>query len=947
MSEYQQFLQSKRIATHNYGPEISDSDINPMLFQFQRDCVRWAVRKGRAAIFLDTGLGKALPVDTKIMTPSGYRQMGDLRIGDRVVGADGKATNVTGVFPQGIRPAYAVTFSDGVSVICDGDHLWSVRTKAHKHRNESYRPMTTKQIMANGLVSQEGWKWFIPMADPIEFDEHELPLDPYLLGVILGDGGLTISTPTLSSADEEIIETVAKLLPGGVKLIKAGGYDWRLSTGKRNGRRSNPNLLTHELRKLGLMGKKSEGKFIPEIYKFAGIESRIRLLQGLMDTDGYASPDGNVNYCTVSKQLAEDMAFLVQSLGGRTPIRTKKTSGQLAYQMSLCLPNKIVPFSLSRKLSIYKPRTKYFPTRAITAIESRGEYDMVCISVDAEDCLYVIEHAIVTHNTFIHLEWARLLGQRTLIVAPLSVARQTVREAVKLGIAVHYTRDGQDIVDGQNITNYEMLDRFNPADFGAVVLDESSILKALDGKTRRKLTEMFTDTPFRLCCTATPAPNDHVELGNHAEFLGICTEAEMRAMFFVNANKEHTFEIDGKMYRKKGSNQGGQEWRLKHHAEEPFYQWLASWAISLTKPSDLGYDDDGFLLPMLNILPQFIPVQYTPDEQLFFTSLHGIADRASMRRRTLPDRLEALKELINQDNTAQWIVWVGLDDESRAATEALSGAVEVKGSDSPESKATAFEDFQDGKYRILVTKGRIGGFGMNFQCASNMAFLGLNDSWELWYQCIRRAWRYGQKQPVQVHIIMLDLEAEIYHNVMRKDAMARRLRQGLIDHIKTYEREELTMSYNPHENYEQRENHGEKWRLLQGDSCERLKELADNSVDMSVYSPPFASLFVYSNTNRDLGNSRDWDEFFEHYRFIIQEVLRVTKPGRLTCVHTSDIPAMQSRDGYIGIRDFPGAVIAAYEAEGLDVCRTGFRAEESPGAGHPHQEQGVAVRAVA
>jgi len=457
-----------------------------------------------------------------------------------------------------------------------------------------------------------------------------------------------------------------------------------------------------------------------------------------------------------------------------------------------------------------------------------------------------------------------------------------------------------------------------------LLVHNSSILKALDSKTRRKLTMMFADTSFRLCCTATPAPNDHVELGNHAEFLGVCTEAEMRAMFFINANKEHTFEIDGKMYRKKGSNQGGQEWRLKHHAEGPFYQWLASWAISLTKPSDLGYDDDGFILPALNIQPQFIPVQYAPTDQLFFTNLHGIADRAAMRRRTLPDRLAALKALIDADDTAQWIVWVGLDDESRAATEALPGAVEVKGSDSPENKAAAFEAFQDGQYRILVTKGRIGGFGMNFQCASNMAFLGLNDSWELWYQCIRREWRYGQAQPVRVHVIMSDLESEIYHNVMRKDAMARRLRQGLIDHVRTYEREELSMSYNPHENYEQREEHGEKWQLLQGDSCERLPEIASESVDLSIYSPPFADLYVYNNSPRDLGNSRNWDEFFEHYKFVIRENLRVTKPGRLACVHTSDIPAMQSRDGYIGVRDFPGAVIAAYEAEGWTFVGRAF-----------------------
>jgi len=209
-------------------------------------------------------------------------------------------------------------------------------------------------------------------------------------------------------------------------------------------------------------------------------------------------------------------------------------------------------------------------------------------------------------KTFMQLEWARLLGERTLIIAPLSVARQTVREARKIDLDIHYTRSGDDLDGLLNITNYEMIEKFNPAAFGAVVLDESSILKSLSGVTRHKLTEMFGQIPYRLCCTATPAPNDHTEIGNHAEFLGICSRAEMLAMFFINANKEHTYFIDNKVYRRKGSNKGGQEWRLKHQAEQPFYRWLSSWAVTISRPSDLGYDDEGFILPKLHIHTHFL-----------------------------------------------------------------------------------------------------------------------------------------------------------------------------------------------------------------------------------------------------------------------------------------------------------------------------------------------------
>ena len=522
-------------------------------------------------------------------------------------------------------------------------------------------------------------------------------------------------------------------------------------------------------------------------------------------------------------------------------------------------------------------------------------------------------------KTFIQLEWARLLSQNTLIVAPLSVARQTTREALKIGIDVKYIRSQLDVISSHKlwITNYEMIEQFNFEKFGAVVLDESSILKSIGGKTRKKLTELCQTVKYRLCCTATPAPNDYIELGNHTEFLGICKTSEMLAMFFINANKEHTIVLDNKIYRRKGTNKGGTEWRLKHYAETHFFRWLASWAITMRKPSDLEYSDDGFELPPLNIDVNFIHSDYTPNDQLFFTHLHGITDRIKVRKSTLSDKLEKLQDIVNHNKcNEQWIVWCGLDDESKSATAILNGAIEVKGSDTLEYKIKTLEDFQDGKFNILITKPKIAGFGMNFQNACNMIFLGLNDSWETYYQCIRREWRYGQTKPVNVYLILHDVETEIYQNIMRKDAMAQRLITTLINQVKNYEKDELNMNITELSEYKEHRESGENWLALLGDSCERLKELKEDSIDLSVYSPPFADLFTYTSSERDLGNSRNWPEFFDHYKFIITEILRVTKPGRLTCVHTSDIPAMAQRDGYIGLKDFPGEVIRTYEKEG-------------------------------
>lgn len=525
-------------------------------------------------------------------------------------------------------------------------------------------------------------------------------------------------------------------------------------------------------------------------------------------------------------------------------------------------------------------------------------------------------------KTFVQLEWARLISPRTLIVAPLSVARQTVREAKKIDLDVSYVREQSQVSgDGIFITNYELAEKFDPAYFGAVVLDESSILKAIDGVTRRKLTKAFGSIPYRLCCTATPAPNDEAEIGMHSEYLGVLTNAEMLSTFFINANKivENVVTLqDGRTarMRTKQSGKKGQEWRLRNYGKDQFYKWLASWGMMMSKPSDLGYQDDGFVLPPLNIQPIFIDVDYQPDGQLFFTGLKGIQDRTKVRKSTLAQRVFTAASMVNTSKE-QWIVWCGLEEESSALHKAIPDSVEVKGSDSPEYKAEQLEAFQDGKFRVLISKPRIAGFGMNFQNAHNMVFVGLGDSWEQYYQCIRREWRFGQAHQVNVYIVLSEVERGIYDNVMRKEAMAAEMKRELIANMELYEREELNiMPEQKVNNYHVETSEGEGWKAILGDSCEVLATLPDDSVDIIVNSPPFADLYTYSASERDLGNCRDWNEFFEQYAIIVKECLRVIKPGCIACIHTADIPALQMKDGYIGLKDFPGHVIAAHEAAG-------------------------------
>lgn len=511
-------------------------------------------------------------------------------------------------------------------------------------------------------------------------------------------------------------------------------------------------------------------------------------------------------------------------------------------------------------------------------------------------------------KTAMQLEWARhvhrVTGRPVLILAPLAVAQQTVAEGHKFGIDVTYARAQTDAAPGLTIANYEMLSHFDPSAFAGVVLDESSILKALEGKTRAALTAAFRATPYRLCCTATPAPNDHAELANHAEFLGIMSRVEMLAAFFVHDDAG---------------------WRLKGHAREPFYRWLASWSISLLRPSDLGYDDAGFDLPGLTITPHLLPAAYTPPGQLFATTLKGVGDRAAVRRATAAARVAATVDLIGAAPDEPWIVWCGLNSEQDALAAALgSAAISIYGSLPPDEKVAREARWRAGEAPVLITKPTVMGWGMNWQHCARMAFVGLSDSYEQYFQCIRRCYRFGQARPVQAHIVLTEPEEVIYANVLRKEQEAATLMADLVRHVAAFERAEIGAIQMHDFAYSEREASGRGWRLLLGDSTERLAELPDASVDLSIFSPPFQSLYTYSPTERDLGNSRSEAEFWQHFGFISRELRRVVRPGRNICVHVAQITSTKANDGVIGLKDFRGATIDHFRQAGFvyhgEVC---------------------------
>lgn len=373
-------------------------------------------------------------------------------------------------------------------------------------------------------------------------------------------------------------------------------------------------------------------------------------------------------------------------------------------------------------------------------------------------------------KTIQQLEFCRAVcehtGMPTLIVAPLTVGEQTKREAEKFGYAATLCRTQKDVRPGINITNYEMLEHFEAAAFGGVVLDESSILKNCMGKVRTQIIQMFQNVPYRLSCTATPSPNDYMELGNQVEFLGIMSHTEMLATYFIHDGFDTS------------------KWRLKGHAEDRFWEWVATWAVVLTCPGDLGYPNDGYVLPELVMHEHLVDVSTSMDDGLFGWVAKTLTERRDARRMSLRERCEKAAQVVAADAAEQWVVWCDLNSESELLTELIGGAVQVRGSDTPDEKAAALRAFAEGKVRYLVTKPSIAGFGMNWQNCHNMVFVGLSDSYEAMYQAMRRCYRFGQKMPVNVHIITSAAEGAVKSNIERKEAQAQTMKKNMVLHTK-------------------------------------------------------------------------------------------------------------------------------------------------------------------
>lgn len=499
-------------------------------------------------------------------------------------------------------------------------------------------------------------------------------------------------------------------------------------------------------------------------------------------------------------------------------------------------------------------------------------------------------------KTIQFLSWAYQVSKKTnnpvLILSPLAVVKQTIKEGLKFGIELKELKsDG--LIDGIYITNYEQLKNIDCSQFSGVVLDESSILKGRDGKMSRLLIDSFKYTKYKLCCTATPSPNDHMELGQHSEFLGQMSYLEMLAMFFVHDGGETS------------------KWRLRKHAQDSFWKYVCTWSIAMDNPKTIGYNIKGYDLPEIEFIEHIIPMRNISNN-LFGDSIVSATDLHKDLKRSFDDRMKKTCELVNNSNE-QFLIWALKNDEASTLNKLLNDSVNVQGSDKPNVKAENLNGFADEKFKVLITKTSIASFGMNYQQCSNMIFTSYDFKFEAFYQAVRRCYRFGQKKKVKVHILVPESQLNVRKSIIQKE----KKHKEMIKNMSLYSSQTDYKINNSNFMVNSKEVKGKGYHVINGDCVTETAKLEENSIDLCLFSPPFAELYVYSDKESDMGNVSNYKQFEEHFKFLIPQIKRTLKGGRICAIHCMDLPIQKGKEGFIGLRDFSGMLIKWFTEQGF------------------------------
>lgn len=730
---------------------------------------------------MDTGEALAQPLTSSVLTPNGWKTMGDIKPGSMVIAANGKPTKVLAINPRGTEEVFKVTFDDGTSTRCTADHLWLTQTQYERNNAERFLKRnpsaddsrywtvkSTSEIMGTLKCESTGSRnHMIPMVEPVEFTSKTVSVDPWLMGYLLGNGTLRDTSIYFATADDWVVEEIKNvvkqsgLFVSKSKRTRKDGqpcYDYWISAGHagKTGRGHESNAVLKGIRRYGLIGKRAWEKSVPEDYLFNDAKIRLSLLQGLLDSDGSCSETGTVRFDTTSEALAEQVVFLTQSMGGTTYVRKhigKKPNGEpgrLQYRVTLRLPNNVSPFRMPRKASRIVQRDKYPPKRYITSVEPDGFEQVQCIYVEDDKHLYVTDSFILTHNT-----------------------RFFKRDSTK----------------ANNLTLY----------------------------------------PSK---------------------------------------------------------------------EKEFWMWMSSWAVFVRKPSDLGYSDEGYNLPDIEVVYHEIPNDYSlaghdkwGQAQLFQNNAMGLSAAAKEKRDSMNARIAKVKEIVDASPDDHFVIWHTLEAERHEIQKAIPEAQSVWGSQNLEQREERIVGFGDGKFRILSTKPVIAGSGCNFQryCHREI-FSGIGYEFNDFIQAIHRVQRFQQEHPVRIDIVYTESEQDVLRALKLKWQQHNELTQKMTEIIKEYGLSVSAMSEKLKKaiGIKRIEVSGDLYTVANNDCVKEAHLKGDNSVDLIITSIPFSNHYQYSANYNDFGDTRNNDHFWKQMDFLTPELLRILKPGRLYCCHVKD-----------------------------------------------------------
>lgn len=882
---YEEFLRSKEIFHPDAGISFPKGKLSRKLFDFQRDIVAWALRKGRAAIFADCGLGKTLM---------------QLEWARRIDGP--------------------VLFLAPLAV--NGQTVWEAQDKLHMTVVNARKECEDSKVITNYEMMQHFNPYRYKGVVLDECFSADTPIDTpsgkkYIKDIRCGDEIINASgVDVVGDVHRREINYGIKVKFSETNCITSPNHPFFTQRGWVGARNLRPNdylLETSAAVRLVFEGVLSEisGNVCPEILRDILFSEMAHVTTGA---------SGESSYARSSKEKGSSEECLVQIGQSQSRNRTGENKKLESYGESR-VEDEVLPDIESHEVQTFRAWGQWYGNDRAAIISQADTFR----ELDSGIC-YLTGRTETGLSDMLQGRLSECRNEDSYR-SGWSQPSQPETSGCQKGQHASFVRvEGIEVLE----QGHSELERYRDGngklyfyDIGAtrhpsfsvngILVHNSSILKNFDGKFRNQIIESFRPIPYKLACTATPSPNDIMELGNHSEFLGNLSRTEMLSTFFVHDGGETS------------------KWRLKGHAQKDFWKWVCTWAVMLRKPSDLGYSDEGFILPELRIHEIVVDCDdkavmeddTTGQVTMFPGDAKTLGERRAARSETVDERAQKVAELGASFPEDQFLVWCNLNKESNAASKLLN-AVEITGSDTAEFKEREILAFANGKTKRVVSKPSICGMGMNLQSCHKVAFLGLSDSYESYYQAVRRVWRFGQKHPVDCYIVTSSLEGEVVKNIKRKEAEAIKMAEEMVANMSDFSKAEITSQKRRGDEYKIAKAEGNGWDCYLGDTCEAIKEWPENSIHYMMSSWPFASLYTYSASERDAGNCRTHAEFWEHMNFMIPELYRVLKPGRLMSIHCMNLPKSKERDGVIGITDFRGDVIRACEKHGFiyhsEVC---------------------------